>query len=348
MTSPELPIRGTITSWQPDDSIGRIKLASGEEVRFGHSACVGMRPAVGAEVWVVELAPHPLGGRRAKLVNATGAVTADRATDARTADAQRAQMRVAIEAEIFKLREARDAALGALRGPWEVAEDIGMGIDAIRDLRARMPRDEVAAFASTIGAIEDSARVSTRKASSQPALRLFDLEWADSWTQVALWTDPAFVPFAEEPSANDQRGSHLGLYAHPAVLAPGVAAAVVFRFHEHDPVFSWVAESAEHFVRMIDAASRGNDVEVLRGKKHDVVLSLLDQVQKDEAFEDVERKDVHALFWAGDHKLESASAKRLEARYRDRGWSFPLASIEAQQLMARSRDEIDAAWAKLK
>jgi len=72
MTAPEAPIRGTITSWQPDDSIGRITLATGEEVRFGHSACVGMRPAVGAEVWVVELAPHPLGGRRAKVVNATG------------------------------------------------------------------------------------------------------------------------------------------------------------------------------------------------------------------------------------------------------------------------------------
>lgn len=342
MTSPELPIRGTITSWQPDDSIGRIKLASGEEVRFGHSACVGMRPAVGAEVWVVELAPHPLGGRRAKLVNATGAVSSDRATDARKVDEQRAQMRVAIEAEIFRMKEERDAALGALRGPWEVAEDIGMGIEAIRALRTRMPRDEVAAFASTIGAVEDTARVSTRKASSQPDLRLFDLEWADSWTQVALWTDPAFVPFAEEG------GNHLGLYAHPGALSTGIAAAVVFRFHEHDPVFSWVAESAEHFVRMIDAASRGDDVEALRGRKHDVVVSLLDQVQKEEAFEDVERKDVHALFWAGDRKLEAASAARLEARYRDRGWSFPLASIEAQQIMARAQDKIDAAWAKLK
>lgn len=342
MTSPELPMRGTITSWQPDDSIGRIKLESGEEVRFGHSACVGMRPAVGAEVWVVELAPHPLGGRRAKVVNSTGAVTSDRATDARKAEEQRAQMRATIEAEILKMKRESKLDLAGLRTPWEVAEDIGIGIEAIKVLRERMPRDEVAAFASTISAVNDAARMSTRKAASQPDLRLFDLEWADSWDKVALWTDPAFVPFAEEG------GNHLGLFAHPGALTTGIAAPVVFRFHEHDPVFAWVAESAEHFVRMIDAASRGDDVEVLRGRKHEEVISLLDQVQKEEAFEDVERKDVHALFWAGARNLETAAAQRLEARYRDRGWAFPLASIEAQLIMAGWQDKIDAAWAKLK
>ena len=342
MISPEFPIRGTITSWQPDDSIGRIKLDSGEEVRFGHSACVGMRPALGQEVWVVELATHPLGGRRAKVVNATGAPSSDRATDARKVDEQRAQMRTAIEAEITKMKRERDLELAALRTPWEVAADIGIGMDAIRALRTRMPRDEVAAFASTITAVSDAGRVSSRKAASQPDLRLFDLEWADTWAQVSLWTDPAFIPFAEEG------GNHLGLHAHPGAISTGVAAPVVFRFHEHDPVFAWVAESAEHFVRMIDAASRGDDVETLRGKKHEVVTSLLDQIQKDEAFEEVERKDVHALFWSGARKLECAAAQRLEARYRDRAWSFPLASIEAQQVMASWQDKIDAAWAKLK
>src|SRR6185437_4145054 len=116
MMSPESPIRGTITSWVPDDSIGRIMLATGEEIRFGHSACVGMRPAVGAEVWVVELAPHPLGGRRAKLVNATGAASTDRATDARRIDEQRKQMRAAIEQEVEKMKRARDVELAAMVG----------------------------------------------------------------------------------------------------------------------------------------------------------------------------------------------------------------------------------------
>src|SRR3954469_20740679 len=111
MSAPEAPIEGTITSWQPDDSIGRITLATGEEVRFGHSACVGMRPAVGVKVWVVELAPHPLGGRRAKLVNATGTASSDRATDAPRLDEQRKTMRKTIEDGVAKLTAARDALL---------------------------------------------------------------------------------------------------------------------------------------------------------------------------------------------------------------------------------------------
>lgn len=342
MTAPEAPIEGTITSWQPDDSIGRITLATGEEIRFGHSACVGIRPVVGAKVWVLELAPHPLGGRRAKLVNTTGTPSSDRATDARQVEEARRQMRATIEADVAKTRAARDAELAKLTGPWEVAE--GMGIEAIRQLRERMPRDEVAAFASTISAIHEG----TRERKSTSDLRLFDLEWAEAWSHVALWTDPAFLPFAEEPTAGDQRGNHLGLYVHPGALSTGVPAAVVFRFQEHDPVFAWVAESAEHFARMIDAASRGDDVEPLRGRRHDVVVSLLDQVQKEEAFEDVERKDVHSLLWSADRKGATAAAHRLEARYRDRLWTFPFASIEAQRIMASYQDEIDAAWARLK
>lgn len=339
MTVPDvLPIAGTITNWQPDDSIGRITLSTGEEVRFGHSACVGMRPAVGLKVWVMELAPHPLGGRRAKLVNGTGTPSSDRATDARRIEEQRRLMRGAIEEEIAKMKAARDEELAKLTPPWEVAA--GTGIEAIRELRGRMPRDEVAAFASTISAVHEGSREAERRAA--PDLRLFDLEWADQWRQLSLWTDPAFLPFAEE------RGDHLGLYVHPGALATGVPAAVVFRSHEHDPVFAWVAESAAHFVRMIEAASQGADVEALRGRKHDVVQSLLDQVQKDEAFEDVERKDVHALFWNPSRAEVAAAAQRLEARYRDRLWTFPFASIEAQQLMASYQDKIDAAWSKLK
>jgi hypothetical protein len=284
----------------------------------------------------MELAPHPLGGRRAKLVNSSGTPSSDRATTARAIEDTRKQMRFSLEGEATRLKEERDKELALLAQPWDVAE--GSGIDVIRALRERMPRDEVAAYASTIAAIHDGPR--ERK--STPDLRLFDLEWADKWSKVSLWTDPAFVPFAEEG------GNHLGLFAHPGALATNIPAAVVFRFHEHDPVFAWVAESAEHFVRMIDAAARGDDVEALRGKKHDVVVSLLEQIQKDDAYEDVERKDVHALFWSGDRKLELAAAERLEARYRDRLWTYPFASIEAQRLMATYQTKIDAIWSKLK
>ena len=348
MTTSELPVRGTITSWLPEDSIGRIRLSSGEEIRFGHSACVGLRPAVGAEVWVVEVAPHPLGGLRAKVLNSTGAVMPDRATAALTAHEQREKLRPAVEAEVDAIKKECADTLAAKPTPWATASAAGAsgvaastsgvavsasGVAVIEALRERMPRDEVAAFVSSIPAIHDG----------QPSdeLRLFDVEWADSWAHLEIWTDPCFLPFAADG------GNQLGLFVHPVALEEGLPAPVLFRNHEHEPVFAWVAESAEHFVRMIDAASRGDDVEALRGICHDVVASLVAATQREEAFEDVERKDVHALLWSGARVLESAAAERLRTRYRDRGWTFALASVDAQIALAAWQDRIDAAWAKL-
>src|SRR5690349_12449338 len=115
MTTPELPARGTITTWIPDDSVGRIRLSSGEEIRFGHSACVGLRPSVGAEVWVVEVAPHPLGGLRAKVLNSTGAVTPDRATAALKAHEERERLRPIVEAEVETIKAECNVALSPPR-----------------------------------------------------------------------------------------------------------------------------------------------------------------------------------------------------------------------------------------
>lgn len=331
---PELPVRGTITSWQPDDSIGRIRLSSGEEIRFGHSACVGLRPALGAEVWVVEVAPHPLGGLRAKVLNSTGALTPDRATAALTAHQQRERLRPMIEAEVEAIKAECASTLGAKPAPWGVAASAGVhGIAEIEALCQRTSREDIAPLVAAIPAIYGGAPVDH--------LRLYELEWADTWTYLEIWTDPCFVPFAADG------GNHLGLFAHPAAMEQGIATPVVFRFHEHDPIFAWVAESPAHFVRMVDAAARGDDVESLRGQQHPAVMALLEATQREEAFEDLERKDVHALFWSGARVLELAAADRLEKRYRDRGWTFSLASLEAQRAIAGWQERIDAAWAKL-
>jgi hypothetical protein len=333
-TLPRLPIRGTITSWQPDDSIGRITLESGEEIRFGHSACVDLRPKVGAEVWVIEVAPHPLGGLRAKVLNTTGERTPDRATAALAAHERREKLRPVVEAEVEAIKAECSRTLDARPVPWVVAAAAGAdGIADIEALRERMPRDEVAALVATIPALVDG----------EPGdLRLYDLEWADTWRHLEIWTDPCFVPFAAEGS------NHLGLFAHPRAIEADLPAPVLFRFHEHDPVFAWVAESAEHFVRMVDAAARGDDVESLRGKRHPLIDALVDATMREDASEDAERKDVHALFWSGARVLESAAAERLEALYRERGWAFPLASISAQRALSEWQDRIDAAWAKLR
>lgn len=331
-TPPSLPIRGTITSWQPDDSIGRITLTSGEEIRFGHSACVGLRPSVGAEVWVVEVAPHPLGGLRAKVLNTTGELTPDRATLALSAHDERERMRPIIAAEVEAIKKECNDTLSQRPPPWEVAKSAGVSdLTILESLRERLPRDEAAAAASMIPAVHEG----------RDDLRLYDLQWADAWTYLEIWTDPCFVSFAADG------GNHLGLFAHPTALREGVPAPVIFRNLDHDPIFAWVAESAEHFSRMVDAAIRGEDIEPLRGERHPLVMSLIDQTQREEAFEDVERKDVHALFWSGARVLESDAAERLTTRYRDRGWAFPLASIDAQRAIAEWQDRIDAAWKRL-
>jgi hypothetical protein len=331
MTTPDLPSRGTITSWQPEDSIGRIKLATGEEIRFGHSACVGLRPAVGAEVWVVEVAPHPLGGLRAKVLNSTGQATPDRATAALAAHQERERLRPIVEREVDAIHAECNELMASRPSPWTVAKGAGVvGIDELERLRERIAVADLAPLVASIPAVHEND------------LRLYELEWADTWMHLEIWTDPCFVPFAAE------EGNHLGLFAHPAATATeGCPAPVVFRFHEHDPIFAWVAESAAHFVRMIEAAARGDDIEPLRGSRDPMAHSLLESTQREEAFEDLERKDVHALFWSGARVLELAAAERLVKRYRDRGWVFPLASIEAQQTLAAFQDRIDSAWSTL-
>lgn len=72
---------GTITIFSPTDGVGRIRLADGEEVRFGHSACGGFVPAVGLAVRVDGLDAHPLGGRRARSVGLADPTSADDVND---------------------------------------------------------------------------------------------------------------------------------------------------------------------------------------------------------------------------------------------------------------------------
>lgn len=323
------PTRGTITSWQPDDSIGRIRLATGEEIRFGHSACVNVKPALGAEVWVTEVAPHPLGGLRAKVVNATGEVTPDRATAALVAHEEREKRRPAIQAEVDAIHAECTAALSPRATPWTVARQAGIDLLPLGAIRTHALED-LAAIAPSLRALDDAGK-------PDASLCLYAWEWANDWAYLELWTDPCFLPLVA-PDADQ-----LGVFAHPALAAQGVPFPVVFRFHETESLH-FIAESLEHLSAMIDAAASGSDPEPARGTRHEAVVALLGQTREEEAFEDVERKDVHALFWSHARGLESAAAERLAARYRDRGWAYALASIEAQQVLSSFQDRVDAAW----
>jgi hypothetical protein len=59
---------GAIDVFDPDDSIGFLKLDDGTRVAFGATACKGFLPAIGARIRVVEAKPHPRHGFKAKRV----------------------------------------------------------------------------------------------------------------------------------------------------------------------------------------------------------------------------------------------------------------------------------------
>ena len=75
------PIEATVTQWAAGDGVGRLKLSTGEDVRFGASACP-FPPTVGLVVQVLALGPHPLGGRRATAIELPAGANVDALFDA--------------------------------------------------------------------------------------------------------------------------------------------------------------------------------------------------------------------------------------------------------------------------
>lgn len=68
-----LPARGTVTSFDQLDAVGKVSLEGGQELRFGRSACRGFEPVAGVHVELRAVAPHPRGGWRATELGAVSA-----------------------------------------------------------------------------------------------------------------------------------------------------------------------------------------------------------------------------------------------------------------------------------
>jgi hypothetical protein len=65
----DAPLEAIVTSFSQADRIGRLRVEqSGEELKFGASACRDFEPTVGERVFVTAVGAHPLGGRRAESV----------------------------------------------------------------------------------------------------------------------------------------------------------------------------------------------------------------------------------------------------------------------------------------
>ncbi len=100
------PLSAIVTSFDALDRVGRLLLDTGEELRFGESACDRAIPSVGARVFVTVVAPHLLGGHRAMQL--------------RSAPISEAQLRAVAEEEVARreteFARERDVRREALRG----------------------------------------------------------------------------------------------------------------------------------------------------------------------------------------------------------------------------------------
>jgi len=116
----DLPLRARIISFSFADALGVLRAESGEELRFGASACIGFDPEAGRECWVVAVEDDPATGEpRARVVNLSGRKEPDRLTQATQRRRQEMEQR---ELERVLLREL---GLDGLRLTPDVAATLG-------------------------------------------------------------------------------------------------------------------------------------------------------------------------------------------------------------------------------
>lgn len=143
------PGAASITTFLPGDGVGTVTLAAGAVLRFGASACQGFVPAVGLEVQVLEVQPHPLGGFKAARIG--------------LAESERG--------EADALADAQDVALGA--GPASLAQEAATALQ-LGDLVVLLERAPAAGRAGARAFFEESQLASlgcVLEEGPEPALR---------------------------------------------------------------------------------------------------------------------------------------------------------------------------------
>lgn len=167
-----LPCNARVVAFERADGVGLLELDTGEQVRFGVSACIGFTPDVGISCWLVEAQESPTGlGVRAKVVNLSGAVEPSRLAPIQASRAAVPQ---------------RSEALGA-RAYDVIRERTGFEVPA---LYRRMENDRVLHYGESVRA--------------PPALGcVYDFEWL-TMEEMAAWEPPdhwntehVLVPFAK-------------------------------------------------------------------------------------------------------------------------------------------------------
>ena len=129
----EVPWRATITTFSEADQVGRLRVASGEDLRFGRSACQGFIPVVGMEVFVTVVGDHPLGGRKALKVRPKSITE----QDVRNAEADQAARATAQAAEEAAKRRER---VTPLTSPEQIVRRVKESVLADEDYDADSTR----------------------------------------------------------------------------------------------------------------------------------------------------------------------------------------------------------------
>lgn len=98
----DTPLKAIVTWFNEMDRVGRLRLESDEELRFGETSCPDFAPTVGMIVYVTAVGSHPLGGRKAVIVRQSNLSE----VALRTAEANRiAQEAFRLAKETVKRRE---------------------------------------------------------------------------------------------------------------------------------------------------------------------------------------------------------------------------------------------------
>lgn len=175
-----------------------------------------------------------------------------------------------------------------------------------------------------------------RLAARVPKLDFGGLSLGDFWQTellepASMSFDPCYVPFGGAD------GDTLGLYFYPPAVERGVVP-VLFAFHEEDPAFTWVAESADALESMVASKTKPKaakprwDAEVATA-----IAALAKAPGRGKQPLVRERYLVWKLNQAGVAEADEAIVEELRGIYRELGWAGALAILdEARRVTPRT------------
>lgn len=166
-------------------------------------------------------------------------------------------------------------------------------------------------------------------------LSMSQFEWfSDEWSSVAqAGLEPAFFPLAGAD------GDYLGLVLD-ADLLHEQQVPLVYYFHEHDPVYTWVFESCATAVQVLLAAeAKQPRKSVSRGIEHEPVTAFLREMSDPGEARDASNTRALSRRWL----WEGARGDEVAVAFERAGNAFAVRNILAQRIWREFEEKIRAA-----